>query len=54
MSRGNLGWKSLNISLYACATRAITNHALIGKYRLRFFLNEEFKYPCGEYPIESR
>jgi len=36
------------------ATRAITNHAPIGKYRLRFFLSEEFKYPCGTYLIESR
>ena len=41
-------------SLCVCAMRAITNHALIGEYRLRFFLNEEFKCPCGVYPIESR
>ena len=41
-------------SLWACTTRAITNHAPIGKYRLRFFPREEFKYPCGWYPIESR
>ena len=34
--------------------RAITNHAPIGKYRLRFFPNKEFKYSCGTYPIESR
>jgi len=25
-----------------------------GKYRLRFFPNKEFRYPCGQYPIESR
>ena len=41
-------------SLCARTTRAITNHAPIRKYRLRFFPNEEFKCPCGNYPIESR
>ena len=41
-------------SLCACATRAITNYALIGEYRLRFFPREEFKCLCGTYPIESR
>ena len=41
-------------SLYARATRAITNHVPIGEYRLRFFLNEEFSCPCNKYPIESR
>ena len=41
-------------SLCACTTRAITNHALIGGYRLRFFLSEEFKCLCRTYPIESR
>ena len=41
-------------SLCAYATRAITNHTPIGKYRLRFFPREEFKCPCGLYPIESR
>ena len=41
-------------SLYACATRAITNHTPIGEYHLRFFPNEDFKCPCGNYPIESR
>ena len=40
--------------LCACAMRAITNHALIGEYQLRFFPNEEFKCPCGNYPIKSR
>jgi len=40
--------------LYACASRAIINHAPIGEYRLRFFLREEFKCPCSLYPIESR
>ena len=41
-------------SLYAHATRAITNHAPTGEYRLRIFPKEEFKCPCGRYPIESR
>ena len=41
-------------SLCACASRAITNHALIREYRLRFFPREEFKYPCSMYPIKSR
>jgi len=41
-------------SLCVQATRALTNHAPIGKYRLRFFPREEFKCPYGLYPIESR
>ena len=41
-------------SLCACATRAITNHAPIGKFRLRFFPREEFKCPCNQYPIKTR
>ena len=41
-------------SLYARASRAITNYAPIGKYRLRFFPREEFRYPCGMYFIKSR
>jgi len=40
--------------LCAHATRAITNHAPIGEYCLRFVPNEDFKCPCGNYPIESR
>ena len=36
------------------ASRAITNHAPIGEYRLRFFSLEIFSCPCGLYPIESR
>jgi len=40
--------------LCACAMRAITNHTLIGEYKLRFFLNKEFRYTYGTYPIESR
>ena len=41
-------------SLCARATRAITNHAPIGEFHLKFFPNEEFKCPCNEYPIETR
>ena len=41
-------------SLCAWATSAITNHALISKYCLRFFPNEDFKCPYGSYPIETR
>ena len=40
--------------LCACAVRAITNHAPIGEYRLRFFPNMEFTCPCNDYPIKSR
>ena len=40
--------------LYAQLTRAITNHAPIGEYRLRFFPRKEFKCLCGVYPIKSR
>ena len=35
-------------------TQAITNHAPIGEFRLRFFPNEDFKCPCNEYSIETR
>ena len=40
--------------LCARATRAITNHAPIGEYWLRFLLNADFSCPCNNYPIESR
>jgi len=41
-------------SLCARAARAITNHAPIGEYRLRFFPSMDFSCPCNNYPIESR
>jgi len=41
-------------SLCTQATRAITNHTPIGEYHLQFFPNEDFKCPCGSYPIETR
>ena len=41
-------------SLCARAVRPITNHALIGEYRLRFLLNMDFTCPCNNYLIESR
>ena len=40
--------------LCARAMRAITNHAPIGEYQLRFFPNKDFKCPCNNYPIEVR
>ena len=40
--------------LCAQASQAITNHAPIGEYQLRFFPREEFTCPCGNYPIETR
>ena len=40
--------------LCARAMRAITNHAPIGEYWLRFFPSEEFMCPCNNYPIKSR
>ena len=36
------------------ASRTITNHALISKYRLRFFPREDFSYSCGIYPIKLK
>jgi len=41
-------------SLCTRASRAITNHALIDEYRLRFFPRKEFSCPCKQYPIETR
>ena len=41
-------------SLCVRVTEVITNHAPIGKYRLRFFLREDFSCSCRLYPIKSR
>ena len=41
-------------SLYAYATKAITNHTPISEYRLMFFPRKEFKCLCGQYLIELR
>jgi len=41
-------------SLCAYTTRAITNHAPIGEYRLQFFPSMDFSCPCNNYPIKSR
>jgi len=49
-----LQWFGHSNSLCAWATRAITNHAPIGEYRLRFFSEEEFKCPCSSYLIKLR
>jgi len=40
--------------LYARASRAITNHVPTGKYRLRFFLNEEFRCPLLWQPLDTK
>ena len=40
--------------LYAYATKAIINHAPIGKYHLRFFPKEEFKCLDRFYLIKLR
>ena len=47
--KGGSWLKSFDHSNLLCtqATRAITNHAPIGEYRLRFFSREEFKCPCS-------
>ena len=41
-------------SLCVRATRAIVNYALITKYKLRFFPQEDFKCPYGNYPIKTK
>ena len=47
--KGGLWLKVFGYSNSLCthATRAITNYAPINEYRLRFFLREKFKCPCG-------
>ena len=47
--KGGSWFKMFGYSNSLCmhATRAITNHAPTGKYRLRFFPREEFKCPYG-------
>ena len=53
----NGAWlKTIGFSNSLCvrATRAITSHAPIGKFYIRFFPKEDFSCPCGSYPIESR
>ena len=54
-TKGGLWLKHFEqISLCVRATRAITNHALTGEYRLCFFLKEDFSCLYGFYLIESR
>ena len=55
-SKGGAWLKHIGHSnmLYICAARAITDHAPIGEYHLRFFSKEFFACPCGDYPIESK
>ena len=55
-TKGGLWLKHFGHSISLCvrATRAITNHAPTGEYRLRFFLKEDFSCLYGFYLIESR
>ena len=55
-AKGRLWLKYFSYSNSLCvrASRAIVNHVLIGEYQFIFFPWEEFKYPCGHYPIEMR
>ena len=41
-------------TLTVCLTRLITNYIPIDKYRLRFFSNEFYSYPCKKVEIEMR
>jgi len=41
-------------SLCARSSRTIINHTPIEEYCLKFFPHEDFKCPCGNYPIELR
>jgi len=41
-------------SLCTRASRAITNHAPISEYRIRFFPREDFSCPCGINPTGTR
>ena len=54
--KGRLWLKHLGHSNSLCtrAMRAITNHTLISKYRLMFFLREDFSYLYGLYSIETQ
>ena len=54
--KGGLQLNYLGLSNILCtrAMRAITNHTLISKYRLRFFPDQDFSCPCSKYPIKSR
>ena len=50
--KGGLWIKQFSFSNLLCAqaTWAITNHAPIGEYRLRFFPSEDFSCPYRSYP----
>ena len=55
-ARGGVWLKYFGHSNSLCtrAMRAITNHAPIGEYKLRFFPREDFSCLRGNYPIETR
>jgi len=52
--KGSLWLKYFGHSNSLCTrvSRAITNHALTGEYRLRFFPKKDFSCPCD--PIKTR
>ena len=52
--RAWLKYFGLSNSLCTYVTRSITNHALISKYKLRFFLNKLFTCLYGNSSIEIR
>jgi len=55
-TKGGLWIKQFGYSNLLCTRvmRAITNHASIEEYHLRFFLEENFNCLCGIYPIKIR
>jgi len=55
-SKGGLWLKYFSHLNLLCvrATRAITNHAPISEYHLRFFSQENFACPCALYLIKTR
>ena len=55
-TKGSLWLQAFGHSTSLCvyATRAITNHAPIGEYQLRFLPSMEFSCLCNNYSIESR
>ena len=55
-TRGGPWLQAFGHSNLLCAhvTRAITNHAPIREYQLRFFPYKDFSCSCNNYPIKSR
>ena len=55
-SKGESWLKHFKHSNLLCTkiTRAIVNYTSIGKYWLRFFLQDKFACSCSNYPIKIR